>query len=404
VQYDSRRQVPSFRVLQVTPCYVPSTAYGGPPKSAYELAGALANLGQSIQVVTTNADGRRKVLGIRGNQVLGPNLRAYYAPRILLHSVSPQLVSQLSRKARWADVIHLHAVYSFPTIPTLFVARRLRIPVVWTLHGALHAGTSWSRPRPKAAWRLLCRAVRPAVMVLHATSEAEAGSSKGLLGNVPIVVVPHGVAVPADPPPPPGGDELKLLFVGRLHPIKGLDRLLRGLRLVAGEMRFHLRLAGGADPQHQALLESLVRELGLQERVTFTGLLAADDLAREYVGADVVVLPSHRENFGLVVAEALANARPVIVSRGTPWSQVEQVGCGFWISNEPEEIARAIRELRVSALAEMGRRGWTWMRHDFSWERVATTMVNVYADLVRGREHLAGQTRWDEGRNTRDQC
>jgi glycosyltransferase involved in cell wall biosynthesis len=98
--------------------------------------------------------------------------------------------------------------------------------------------------------------------------------------------------------------------------------------------------------------------------------------------ADVLVMPSHTENFGLVAAEALAHGVPVIASRGTPWSRVEDVGCGLWVDNDPTSLGAAMKRISSMPLWEMGLRGREWMERDFSWDSLAEKMTDVYRNCL----------------------
>jgi glycosyltransferase involved in cell wall biosynthesis len=97
----------------------------------------------------------------------------------------------------------------------------------------------------------------------------------------------------------------------------------------------------------------------------------------------VALVPSYKENFGIVVAESLAHGIPVIASRGTPWGGLEQKGCGLWVENDPETLASAIRRISTMPMRTMGLRGREWMRRDFSWRSVANQMLDLYRESVR---------------------
>ena len=87
----------------------------------------------------------------------------------------------------------------------------------------------------------------------------------------------------------------------------------------------------------------------------------------------------------MVVAEALAHSVPVIASKGTPWQRVEKMGCGLWVGNDPNSLARAIRQMSAMPLREMGQRGRQWMQDEFSWDRVARDMAELYRNLIARR-------------------
>src|SRR5207249_1017724 len=97
-----------------------------------------------------------------------------------------------------------------------------------------------------------------------------------------------------------------------------------------------------------------------------------------------LVVPSHTENFGNVVAEGLAHAVPVIVSTGTPWRRLEEVGCGLWVNNDPESLAKAIEQMGRMPLREMGNRGHDWMQREFSWDKRTREMLTCYEALCDG--------------------
>ena len=104
--------------------------------------------------------------------------------------------------------------------------------------------------------------------------------------------------------------------------------------------------------------------------------------SRLFESTDVLVLPSYTENFGMVVAEALAHSVPVIASRNTPWARMQEIGCGLWIDNDPEELGKAIEQISEMKRSEMGQRGRDWMKRDFGWGSIAEKMCQLYTDLV----------------------
>jgi glycosyltransferase involved in cell wall biosynthesis len=168
----------------------------------------------------------------------------------------------------------------------------------------------------------------------------------------------------------PRGHALHLLFVGRLDPIKGLDNLLKALTIESARSAT-LSICGTGDAGYAASLRKMAMTLGVASRVRFEGHV--DDARKEaqFAAADALVLPSHTENFGLVVAEALAHGVPVIASKGTPWSAVESEGCGLWVDNSPESLARAISALHSMDLRPWAAKGRRWVGGRFSWPAIA---------------------------------
>jgi glycosyltransferase involved in cell wall biosynthesis len=223
-------------------------------------------------------------------------------------------------------------------------------------------------------WELVCRLVKPARCVLHVTAEVEKRASLARLSGFDAVISPNGVEIPPTLPAriwKPNG-VLRLLFLSRLDPIKGLEKLLTAMPSL--DQKTTLDVYGTGRPSYVQLLKKLTEDLGLSSRVRYHGHVDGQQRHDAFINADLFVLPTHSENFGMVVAEALARGVPTVVSYGAPWPELESRGCGLWISQEPESLALAIESLREADLAAMGRRGRAWMQEQFSWDSRAAEM------------------------------
>jgi glycosyltransferase involved in cell wall biosynthesis len=372
-----------MRVLVVSPAFYPAVRYGGPTRSIHSLCLALGRVGCTVRVLTTNTDGD-DVLDVPTDRdvPMAPNVTVRYCARVVYHDVSPRLAAALPAEARRADVVHLQAVYSFPTFPTLAIARLLDMPLVWSPRGALQRWERTTRVGAKWIWERGCRALLPRRAAFHTTAAPEAEATAARMPGIPVAIVPNGVDVPAAIEPRGLGGRLEILFLGRLHPIKGIDRLLAALRRIErGDLA--LTIAGDGDPSYRAELERLVSELGLDGRVSFVGFLDGEAKSAALRRAHLLVLPSHSENFGMAAAEALAHGTPVVAARGTPWHDLDRRGCGTWCDNEPAELARGIDRVLSGDLAAMGERGRAWMHEAFSWDHVAREMRVLYEKVLR---------------------
>lgn len=375
-----------MRIAHVTPSYYPAFVYGGPPESAHQLSRHLARAGAEVRVLTTDANGPTLTVDVDTTRAvtMEPRLSVRYCPRRLPESVAPSLLALLPGYVAWCDVVHLNAVYNFTTFPALLAARAAGKPVVWSARGALSRWKETRRAGPKAAWEQGCRALAPRRTVLHVTSETEEQQAAARMKGMRTAVIPNGVEVPSEAPRPAPSETLRVLYLGRLHPIKGLENLIAaaGVLLRGGERRFTITLAGGGDPGFTGALRAAVAEQGLGEHVTFLGEVPPSEKGRLFAAADLFVMPSFTENFGLAIAEALAHGVPVIAGQGTPWSGLTDHDAGLWVPNDPESLAAAIAAMRGRPLVEMGARGRAWMERDFGWGRVAADMLALYARLV----------------------
>jgi glycosyltransferase involved in cell wall biosynthesis len=374
-----------MKIVHVIPAFYPTRVYGGPSDSVYQLCRCLAKQAQ-VRVLTTNANGRNAVLDVdTGREVgIGEGVDVRYCHRIAGHTIAPRLVRLLPSYVEWADVVHLTAVYSFPTIPTLGMCRALGKPVVWSPRGALQRWAGSTKLPAKALWEASCRLVAPSKLVLHATSEEEAEASVARLAGYEVSIVPNGVEIPSRVWRIEGKGVLRLVYLGRLHPIKGIENLLLGCNLLNnnGFRAWSLVIAGAGDVQYITRLKAQVRQLGLEAQVRFAGEVRREAREELLAAADLVVVPSYTENFGRVIGEALASGVPVIASKRTPWKRIEEVGCGFWVENDARSLAAGIEQASRLPLHRLGDRGRAWMIEEFSWEKRAQEMLALYRDLT----------------------
>jgi glycosyltransferase involved in cell wall biosynthesis len=373
------------KVLHVIPSFYPAHGYGGPVQSVYHLCRKLAEAGCDVRVLTTNANGPGAVLDVdtESETEVAPGVRVQYAHRLASDSLSAALLQKLPGLVRWSDVVHLTSVYSFPVIPTMLACRIGSRPVVWSPRGSLQRWSGSTRTGLKDSWDFICRAAQPRNTVLHVTSEQEAAESGARYPRLETAVIPNGVVVPEKLVRRDGDGTMRLVFLGRLHPKKGIENLLEaGAKLRDAGFLWSLAIAGKGDPEYTASLQRRIEELKLSDHVTMTGEVIGTEKQAVLENADLAVFPSFTENFGLVIAEALAHGLPVIASRGTPWSEVESRGCGLWVENDPATLQDAILRCSSLPLREMGMRGREWMIAEYSWDSAAAATAALYARLA----------------------
>ena len=374
-----------MNILHVVPTFYPAVRYGGPIYSVLNLCLHLGKLGCHVKVLTTDANGSER-LTEQQQRDPGLNEMCVQFCRRIAGTAAPGLVTRLPGLVAWADVIHLTAVYNFPTLPTLFQARRLGKPVVWSPRGTLQRWSGTRRTCEKAAFESLCRMTLPRSTVLHVTSSDEAAESQARFQTSSVAVIPNGIDIPALPARPQCDGALKILYIGRLDPKKGVENLLEALPILRGRInQWRLRIVGdGASKNGLRHKAAAILDLQEQSSIEFCGQLSGESKYHAFQWCDLVVVPSHTENFGIVVAESLAHARPVIASTGTPWQELVPRGCGFWESNSPAQLADAIMRMSQSDRHAMGMKGRSWMEAAFSWPQQAVKMRALYEQLVSG--------------------
>ncbi|HUI62346.1 MAG TPA: glycosyltransferase [Steroidobacteraceae bacterium] len=385
-----------LRILHVVPTYYPAVRYGGPIRSVHGLASALARRGHDVHVYTTNMDGETDmdVALDRPVELDGVHVRYFSVPRLRRLCWSPGLEQELRRTVSSFDIVHLHSVFLLPTRAAARAAAGAGVPYVLAPRGMLVRDMIRRRNRwIKTLWIALVEQMTVAHAAgLHATAELEAQELRALFGAVlpEVMHVPNGVEWPAEHLPLDATPFAALprpyaLFLSRISWKKGLDRLLRAWRDVPD---LPLVIAGNDDENYLPTLEALARSLGVAHRVRFVGAVSDAHKWALYESAELFVLPSYSENFGNVVAEAMAMACPVIVSPEVGIaSLVQQEAAGIVTDCEPESLVGAIHRLRSDPAArlELGRRGRQAVRRRLSWDGIAAQMEEGYRRLLARR-------------------
>ncbi len=349
----------------------------GPSYSVPRLCRSLAADGQRVGLMCLAA----------AADIPGVELERYRQwPLLKRFALSPAFARGLRLRVREVDIVHNHSLWSMVNVVAGWIVPGSRARLVTSPRGTL---STWalgnSRWVKRALWPLQRRALARADL-LHATSDGEHDEIRALGFTAPIVVLPNGIDVPAAHEKNKSNVRT-LLFLSRIHPKKGIDALLHAWqKLQVRHPQWQLVIAGRGDVAHVREVESLAAALQLQ-RVGFPGPLYGDSKAQAYRDAELFVLPTHSENFGMVVAEALAHGCPAVVSRGAPWQGLTTHACGWWIDNDvPSLVATldAAMSLPSAQLQAMGARGRLWMLRDYSWDVIGQRMGEAYRWVLHG--------------------
>lgn len=283
------------------------------------------------------------------------------------------------------DVIHDHGAWLPSNVVAAWVARHANVPLVVASRGMV---TEWSLShqvrKKQAAWHLYQKHVFRQASLFHATAPAEVEGLRALGMSQPVAVVPNGVEIPDTLHNDQTTDDKRALFLSRIHPKKGLPMLLDAWADLRPD-GWTLELVGPSENGHRAELEAQATELGLDGTVVFSGPVLDAEKWHKYAAADLFILPTHSENFGIVVAEALAAGVPVLTTTGTPWQELKAHECGWWVAPEPDAIcdalATALRQSDATRTA-MGRRGREFVTSTYTWRAVGRRMCQAYEWLL----------------------
>jgi glycosyltransferase involved in cell wall biosynthesis len=353
--------------------------YGGPAFSVSRLATALADIG--IDVGLWAAD----------SSALGTPLLPKNTTVQRFGGAESEALIQFGS----ADLLHDNGIWLPHNHRLALLAAKHRLPRLVSIRGMLEPwAVRHKRAKKRIAWWLYQRRDLTQAHCHITTGEAETCNLQRFELGVPIVTIPNGVDVPEKLPPQ---NEAKLqratrqglrtaLFLGRIYPVKGLPMLVEAWARVRPN-GWSLRIAGPDEAGHRKQVERVVADAGLENVISFTGPVEPRLKSSVFFDANLFVLPTHSENFGMAVAEALAHGLPVLTTTGAPWSMLPERGCGWWVQPTIDGIADGLRRatsLDSETLRCMGEKGRALVQKEFSWDRVASLMLSTYEDVLRG--------------------
>ncbi|MCZ2098476.1 MAG: glycosyltransferase [Anaerolineae bacterium] len=402
-----------MNLLHVVPYYAPAWRFGGAVRAVTDLTRAQAEAGHRVFVLTTDALGPgERVAGLHemidGVDVTRVRNRSA-ALRSRLNLSTPAGIAPAAERlirAHAIDAVHCHEVRTVENLRVAPVARRLGVPLLVSPHGTLPLDTG--RGGVKRLWdRLFARRLLPGFDRVIALTAAEAADARAIWAacGVPlpperVSVVPNGVHLGDFAHLPPGdpfrarwnlGSGPVVLFLGRLHERKGAQLLIPAFAQARGATPEARLVIAGPDEGMLATLHAQARELGVEQRVVFTGLLDGEDRLAALSAADLFALPAVGEGFSMAVLEALACGLPVVLTPGCHFPEAEQAGAGVVVERAVEPLAGALRALLTDPgrRAAMGRAARALVERDYTWPQVVARLDEAYraaiAEKVAGR-------------------
>lgn len=310
---------------------------------------------------------------------------------------SQAMISAAKNSSDRFDIIHQHSIWTACSIVSNVFRRRHHIPIVIAPHGALQ---SWALERSsrkkKIALLLYEHENLKNAACLHATSEAEIDDFRNFGLRNPIALIPNGVSSKAlssagsakrffeqfKLPP----NRRILLFLSRITPKKGLPIMLTAISRVRNEFADWLFVIAGTDEfNHKKEIESLVKELKLQDMVRIVGPLFDQIKLDAFDASDALVLPSYSEGAPMIVLDCLAAGVPVITTKGTPWENLITYQCGWWVDASVDGLVDALKRMMTLSpvqLSDMGKRGKELVRNQYLWSVQAQKSLELYAWLL----------------------
>ncbi len=391
----------SLRILHVISTV--AKASGGPTRVLSELVDAQKERGLCVSVCTSDrgnpASTHLSADEIAGVFSVGTEIHSFpvlFSP--LLYS--PTMAKWLRSSIKDFDLLHIHGLYRFPPTYAAYQARKQGVPYIIRPHGALDPYLYTKSSRNVLVKRLYERWFDLPNLHgaggIHYTAEDERQRAAFLGLRAPSFVIPNGIDWGRYAQLPARGafraalglgDAPLVLFLGRLHPKKGLDLLIPAFetirRRIAGAQ---LAIVGPENDRFGQQVRAWVAKCGLTEAVHFVGHLDGADVIQAYVDADVFVLPSYTENFGLTVVEAMACALPVVISdQVNIYAEVAQSGAGLVTRCDADKVAEALILLLGDSDRRrvMGRAGREAAQTRYTWPSIVDALSREYESVVR---------------------
>jgi glycosyltransferase involved in cell wall biosynthesis len=390
-----------MRVLHVIPGI--AARYGGPSQAVVGMGRALEHRHVGVLIATTDADGPGR-LPVR----LGEPVDWQGVPAIFFQRQWSEAWKYSRPLARWLDahvaefnLVHIHAVFSHACVAAAAACRRRSVPYIVRPLGTLDPWSLHQKAaRKQVLWHLGVKQMLQRAAAIHYTTVSEKQLAEFPLHLERGVVVPLGVddalfsgrcvADTFRAAHPELGTDPYLLVLGRLHPKKGLELFLDVFMAATGaaeHRHWRLVVAGDGDAAYVASLKQFAVDRGAFERVLFTGWVGGNEKVGALQGAALLVLPSHQENFGLVVAEALACGVPVLVSQHVNLAaEIESAEAGWVAPLERSALLATLLEAlqRGDERMRRGARGSEFARAHFNWPAVASKLGDLYRAVGAG--------------------
>ncbi|MFC1914421.1 glycosyltransferase [Chloroflexota bacterium] len=378
-----------MKILEVSNLFSP--LHGGSAEVPYRLSRELARKGHQVAVYTSNFKLQREYLAL-DPRIDFHAFKTWLSPAAF--QVTPGLINGIKRKIKDTDIIHLHNYRTFQNIIVHHYTGKYGVPYVLQAHGSLPRIIS--RKVLKQVYDNLWgyRLLKDAARVIAVTpAEAEQYRGMGISENK-IEIVPHGVDLAEFADLPQRGefrskygldsDQRIVLYLGRVHEIKGLDILAQAFADLAENMSDTRLVIAGPDDGYLSALKKLTADLGIADRVLFTGPLYGQEKLKAYVDADVYVLPSVYEIFGITVLEACACGTPVIVTDCCGIAGAIDGQAGLVIPHDKDRLLDALQHLLNDdkLRQKFGERGKALVQEKFDWEKIAGQVERIYQDIL----------------------
>lgn len=385
-----------MKLSVIIPSFYPAVVYGGPIFTSLHTAEELAKLGIEVRVSTTNANMTER-LDVDTNRwcKISNNFFVKYYNETLVNKFSFALFLGLWKDIKDADIVHVQGLFSYPVPIALMYAKFFKKNILLTPHGTLGKWCLASGSRFKSLWLKWLIEPFNSTTVWHATAEMEKMEILSVFPSANVQVVANGIHLHEFEKPNTLSvtafmqkfanrtlaTEKIIISMGRLQKKKGFDILIDSFVKVLVKYPNAKLLIAGQDEGEKENLTKQIIEKNLMDKVFLVGQVSGQDKVDFLANADLFVLPSHNENFGIVFTESLAAGTPIVASTNTPWSEVEEAHCGKWVNNSVSETANAIMDM-LKKDRELMHVNAKRLAEKYDWKNIALQFKEVFEKMI----------------------
>lgn len=375
-----------------------SSVSGGPPKVIQGLTETLVKKGNEVSIFASakERDGDNLIYP------KGTKVRIFKESFIskTWKGHSFYFKKALEKEVPNFNIVHIHETWHYLHFVAYRMAKKFKKPFIITPYGTLEPWClNYKGFKKKVFSFLIQRRILKEASAIHAITENEAKNIKAFgVNNTPIAVIPNGIDLQEFRNLPPKEALLSfipklkgkkiILFLGRIHPIKGLDLLIKAFSKIAKQRKNICLLVVGPDEDgYQAKIENLLEKEGILDRVFFTGMLTGYKKLVVLGGSDICIIPSYSEARSIVALEAMLSGLPVIITHQCNFPEIAENKAGLIINPKEDELTEAITKLleNPSFIKEMGENGQGLVREKFAWDNVADQTLDLYKMAIRGK-------------------
>lgn len=362
-----------MKILQILPGFT----LGGPTFSTTALTRRMQSLGHTVQFHTAEGD-------FSGYDDIDFHpFRVLNLPFANQLALSFSLYKNLKKECKDATIIQTNSLWQFPNFIHEYARKGTTAKSVIVPRGTLSSyALSLSSKKKKLVLALGQRKAMRLADLFIATCHKEYEDIRAFGLTQPVAIIPNGLDLPETETV---NKKKSVLFLGRIHKVKGVDLLIDAWRKIESDGKYNdwnLVIAG---PTTSEYAKSVLQKAEGLRSISFSGEVKGDVKTKLMSEAALYVLPTHTENFGISVGEALACGTPVITTTGAPWSGLVDNDCGLWIDLSVDNLTKALVDMMsrpMEQLISMGENGRSWIKRDFAWDEIAKKTIKSYEWLL----------------------